>query len=77
MPVKRLPLNPNLDHLRYHARDLLRDQAARNPGAAQRIREFQPRFNRASDAEIFDAPLSLSALSSQSRASRDFRVGQE
>jgi hypothetical protein len=60
MPVKRLPSNPNLDHLRYQAKDLLRDRAARDPGLAQRIREFHPRFNTSSDAEIFDAQLSLS-----------------
>jgi len=60
MPVKRLPSNPNLDHLKHQAKDLLRDHAARNRGAAQRIREFHPRFNQAKDAEIFDARLSLS-----------------
>jgi hypothetical protein len=59
MPVKRLPSNPNLDHLKYQAKDLLRDHAGRNPGVAQRIREFHPRFNRDADAEIFDAKLSL------------------
>jgi Ankyrin repeats (3 copies) len=60
MPVKRLPSNPNLDHLKYQAKDLLREHAALNPGAAQRIREFHPRFTAAMDAEIFDAHLSLS-----------------
>ena len=60
MPVRRLPSNPNLDHLRYQAKDLLKDHAARNQAAAQRIREFHPRFNRATDAEIFDAQLNLS-----------------
>jgi hypothetical protein len=60
MPVKRLPSNPNLDHLRYQARDLLRDHAGRNPGVAQRIREFHPRFTRATDAETFEAQLNLS-----------------
>jgi Ankyrin repeats (3 copies) len=59
MPVRRLPSNPNLDHLRYQAKDLLKDHDARNQAAAQRIREFHPRFNRATDAEIFDAQLSL------------------
>src|SRR5271154_5928964 len=59
MPVKRLPSNPNLDHLRYQAKDLLRDHADRNPGMAQRLREFHPRWNKASDAEIFDAKVSL------------------
>jgi hypothetical protein len=59
VPVRRLPSNPNLDHLRYQAKDLLKDHDARNQAAAQRIREFHPRFNRATDAEIFDAQLSL------------------
>jgi hypothetical protein len=60
MPVRRLPSNPNLDHLKYQAKDLLNEHAARTPGAAQRIREFHPGFDRATDAEIFDARLSLS-----------------
>jgi len=60
MPTKRLPSNPNLNHLRYQAKDLLKGHAARNPEVAQRIREFHPRFGRATDAEIFDAPLALS-----------------
>jgi hypothetical protein len=60
MPVRRLPSNPNLDHLRYQAKDLLKDHDAHNQASAQRIREFHPRFNRATDAEIFDAQLSRS-----------------
>jgi hypothetical protein len=60
MPVRRLPSNPNLDHLRYQAKDLLREHTARTPGVAQRMREFHPRFGQAQDAEIFDAHLSLS-----------------
>jgi hypothetical protein len=60
MPVRRLPSNPNLDHLKYQAKDLLKEHAARDAGAAQRIREFHPRFRRATDAEIFAAQLKLS-----------------
>jgi hypothetical protein len=60
MPVRRLPPNPNLDHLKYQAKDLLKEHAARDAGAAQRIREFHPRFNRATDGEIFGARLKLS-----------------
>jgi Ankyrin repeats (3 copies) len=60
MPVRRLPSNPNLEHLKYQAKDLLKDHAARDPGAAQRLREFHPRFARAADEEIFAAPLKLS-----------------
>ncbi|HEY3615745.1 MAG TPA: ankyrin repeat domain-containing protein [Candidatus Sulfotelmatobacter sp.] len=60
MPVRRLPSNPNLDHLKYQAKDLLKEQSARAPDVAQRIREFHPRFCRATDTEIFEASLSLS-----------------
>ena len=60
MPVRRLPSNPNLDHLKYQAKDLLKDHAAHTPEVAQRIREFHPRFCRATDAEIFDARLRVS-----------------
>jgi hypothetical protein len=60
MPVRRLPPNPNLDHLKYQAKDLLKEHAARSPEAAQRLREFHPRFLKASDAQIFESPLRLS-----------------
>jgi ankyrin repeat protein len=59
VPVKSLPSNPNLDHLRYQAKDLLSAHAARDPQVAQRIREFHPRFQRAPDAAIFETGLSL------------------
>jgi hypothetical protein len=60
MPVRRLPSNPNLDHLKYQAKDLLKEHKARTPGAAQRIREFHPRYGRATDAAIFSVRLKLS-----------------
>jgi hypothetical protein len=60
MPVRALASKPNLDHLKYQAKDLLRDHARRDSGAAQRIREFHPRFSGATDAEIFNARLRLS-----------------
>ena len=60
MPVKELPPNANLDHLKHQARDLLKEHGSREPQAAQRIREFHPRFRKATDGEIFDAPLRLS-----------------
>jgi hypothetical protein len=60
MPVRHLPSNPNLDHLKYQAKDLLKERTARTLGVAQRIREFHTRFRRATDAEIFDAQFSLS-----------------
>ncbi len=60
MPVRRLPSNPNLDHLKYQAKDLLKEHAAGDAGAAQRLREFHPRFHRATDEDIFAAHLKLS-----------------
>jgi hypothetical protein len=59
MPVKRPAANPSLDHLQHQAKDLLRGHAARSPEIAQRIRDFHPRFERATDTEIFDAALKL------------------
>src|SRR5260370_16709748 len=60
MPVRPLPSKPNLEHLKHQAKDLLRDHAVRDLGAAQRIREFHPLFGHATDAEIFDVHLRLS-----------------
>ncbi|MGA8301918.1 MAG: ankyrin repeat domain-containing protein [Terriglobales bacterium] len=59
MPVRKLPPNPDLAHLKYQARDLLKDHARRDPAAAQRLREFHPRFRQSPDDEIFNAPLKL------------------
>ena len=59
MPVRPLPSKPNLEHLKYQAKDLLKGHAARDPGVAQRIREFHPRFAGATDDEIFAAQLRL------------------
>lgn len=60
MPVHQLPPEPSLEHLKYQAKDLRREHAARDRAAAQRLREFHPRFSKASDEEIFAAKLSLS-----------------
>jgi hypothetical protein len=60
MPVKSLPPDPNLDHLKYQARDLLKAHRNRDPQAAQRIREFHPRFTKQTDLAIFTARLRLS-----------------
>ena len=60
MPVKPLPANPSLDHLKSQAKDLLKARTSRDPQAAQRIREFHPRFQESTDATIFDARFRLS-----------------
>lgn len=59
MPTRQLPSNPSLHQLKEQAKDLLRDQRARLPQAAQRIREFHPRFRSANDAAIAGAVLKL------------------
>lgn len=59
MPVSPLPPKPNLEHLKHQAKDLLKAHAARAPEIAQIIREFHPRFAKASDNEIFAADMKL------------------
>ena len=59
MPVKALPPHASLEHLKHQAKDLIREHGSRDPQAAQRIREFHPRFRAATDPEIFDARLKL------------------
>ena len=59
MPVRPLPPNPNLDHLKYQARDLKKLHAARDRGAAQRMREFHPQCRELTDEAIFARKLSL------------------
>src|SRR6476646_6705776 len=60
MPVRVLPQNPDLNHLKYQSKDLLKDHAAHSAAAAQRIREFHPRWAKATDAAIFAAKLRVS-----------------
>jgi ankyrin repeat protein len=59
MPVKPLPPDADLNHLKHQAKDLFKARTDRDPQAAQRIREFHPRFKHAADAAIFDAKFSL------------------
>src|SRR5215475_3047365 len=59
MPIKSLPSNPSLEHLKYQARDLLNALNQGNTGALARTREFHPRFARTSDNEIRSSKLSL------------------
>ncbi len=60
MPVRPLPPNPHLAHLKHQAKDLLRDHAARLSANAQRLREFHPHYAHATDDSIFASNLSLS-----------------
>jgi Ankyrin repeats (3 copies) len=60
MPVLPLPPNPDLEHLKHQAKDLMRARRAATPAACQRIREFHPRFRSATDSEIAGAAFALS-----------------
>lgn len=60
MPTKRLPPRPNLEHLKSQARDLIAACASGDAAARQRLREFHPRFSRASDEAIAAAALGWS-----------------
>ena len=60
MPVRRLPAQPDLRHLKHQARDLLKSHALRLPEIAQKLREFHPRFRHVADPGIFAAALTLS-----------------
>ena len=59
MPTKPLPPRPDLRQLKRQARELLRAQRAGTLDAAQRIREFHPRYRDAGDDTIAAAPLRL------------------
>src|SRR5690349_15777612 len=59
MPVKSLPSNPSLEHLKYQARDLLNYLTQGNAEAVVRTREFHPKFARMSDDEIRTSKFSL------------------
>lgn len=59
MPVRVLPENPNLEHLKYQAKDLLKGHSSRDVAVAQRIREFHPKWEKASDGKIFAASFRL------------------
>ena len=60
MPVRPLPPDPNLEHLKHQAKDLMRAQQAATLEACQRIREFHPRFRSAPDDLIAGATFALS-----------------
>jgi Ankyrin repeats (3 copies) len=59
VPTKPLPSRPDLRQLKRQARELLRAQRAGTLDAAQRIREFHPRYRDAGDDTIAVAPLKL------------------
>lgn len=60
MPSKSLPSRPNLDHLKYQAKDLLKAWKTGNPESYARTREFHPKFAHKSEHEVQHTRFSLS-----------------
>ena len=59
MPVRRLPVRPDLDQLHHQAKDLLRDIHAGEPNAIAELREHHPKSIDPSAAKLADAQLAL------------------
>ena len=59
MQYQQLPTNPNLEHLKSQAKQLLKAYKEGALEAFQRIRTFFPKLADATDAEIQDAAFGL------------------
>ena len=59
MPVRRLPVYPDLDQLKHQAKDLLRAIHAGEPDAIAELREYHPNNIEPSAAKLADAQLVL------------------
>jgi hypothetical protein len=59
MTVRRLPVRPDLDHLKHQAKDLLRALRANDPAAVAELRELHPEPIDPADAKLADAQLVL------------------
>jgi hypothetical protein len=59
MPVRHLPVRPNLDQLHRQAKEFLRDLRAGAPGAIAELREHHPETIDAAAAKLADARLVL------------------
>ena len=70
MPVRRLPVRPDLDQLHRQAKELLRDIHAGNATATAELCELNPESIDPTAAKLADAQLVL-ARSYRRRAGRD------
>ncbi len=59
MPARRLPVRPDLDHLRHQAKDLLRAIHRGEREALQDLQEFHPQPPDPANAKLADAQLTL------------------
>jgi hypothetical protein len=55
MPTRRLPSNPDLDHLKHQSRDLLKLVRVADERALLIVKEFHPRYARAQMGEVAEA----------------------
>lgn len=60
MPTRTFPAKPSLEQFKHQAKDLMKAREAGDLAALQRIREFHPRFGKATDNEISAAQFKLS-----------------
>ena len=66
MPVRHLPNDPDLDHLRGQAKSLLAACRSGDPDAAADFEEFHPRGVEPAEAKLADAQLVLARAYQQS-----------
>lgn len=59
MEPRRLPLQPNLEHLKHQAKDLLRDIHGGDPAAVAELRHYHPEPIEPASARLADAQLVL------------------
>lgn len=60
MPVKQLPPDADINHLKHQAKDLLKSVRSADAGALQRVREFHPQFAGKPDEELRTIRFTLS-----------------
>src|SRR6476646_950817 len=68
--MPRLPENPNLEHLKKQAKDLLRQLQANDPNAFEMLRQFLPEAEGKNDVEI--AAMGLKLHDAQSCIARSY-----
>ena len=66
MPIRHLPNDPDLDHLRGQAKSLLAAYRSGDPDARSDFEEFHPRGVEPAEAKLADAQLALARAYQQS-----------
>jgi len=76
MPVKPLPPDADLNHLKYQAKDLLKARTEHDPQVAQRIREFHPDLSTQQMRQSSMRTLAWPTRNSQLLANEDLQTGR-